>query len=610
MIIPGDQSKQLDAKLGRIILGALNRDIGVFDAVRAFFSFFKHDYMTSRRLSRLKRADEMIEDLTPVEALKLLEKYKMDPVRYGISLIKDLRRPDPMKAGEYASELANYDLSVKDARFVAFTIFEGGGVTLAANLLHPLSVEDWPESARIRRQRVLSEHTVLKGDLDGVFEPLAKELEDSLSDKLKHRPPVIAGKMAYVAASSLPHNRVGYATRTHRLLSSLQKTAHEQGGSVLALLRPGFPYDRFDLSGADEFTETSSLVDDIVYHYSQNDVAMQDDLIAYAKSAASVLAERFIEEGVSSVQAASNHVNGMCAFIAARALGLPFTYEVRGLWEETTDAKKPGWVETERFKVERSLETYLIANADRTFFITRQVKEVFFPTDGVAAQPGAINPNPGGLPASDLAPNCADVAPDAETKIEAYRRAPKQRLNLTYIGSLVQYEGLQLLLEVLSESPALREKFQLNVVGAGNYGATLRRSASELQLGGTVNFIGRVESHEVAEWFEQADLILVPRLPNRVCQLVSPLKPLEAMSSGRVCLASNVAPLADLIEDGVTGFTFEAGDPASLREKLEEVFERQNDFPVIAKKALDYVITHRNWHDVTKRMFYANNSED
>jgi glycosyltransferase involved in cell wall biosynthesis len=167
-------------------------------------------------------------------------------------------------------------------------------------------------------------------------------------------------------------------------------------------------------------------------------------------------------------------------------------------------------------------------------------------------------------------------------------------VDLLYLGSILEYEGLQLLLEALSQIEN-SERFRLTIVGGGRYETTLKNISLSKGLEDRVTFTGRVAPDQVAEYYKASDLVVVPRLPNRVSQLVSPLKPLEAMMYSRVCLASNVGPIADLIEDGKTGYLFEAGDVGSLVAKLNEIYMNRAGLNDISKTAMKMVKQDRNW---------------
>jgi len=81
----------------------------------------------------------------------------------------------------------------------------------------------------------------------------------------------------------------------------------------------------------------------------------------------------------------------------------------------------------------------------------------------------------------------------------------------------------------------------------------------------------------------------------RLTELVTPLKPLEAMAQGRMFVASDVGGHHELIRDGETGFLFAAGDAAALASRIEQVLSRRDDWPRVRAEARRFVETERTW---------------
>ena len=75
--------------------------------------------------------------------------------------------------------------------------------------------------------------------------------------------------------------------------------------------------------------------------------------------------------------------------------------------------------------------------------------------------------------------------------------------------------------------------------------------------------------HEVDRYYGLIDILAYPRKAMRLTELVTPLKPLEAMAQRKLVVASNVGGHRELIEDGVTGTLFPAGDPKALTDALD-----------------------------------------
>ena len=176
----------------------------------------------------------------------------------------------------------------------------------------------------------------------------------------------VPGRILYVAASCLPYHVSGYTSRTHELLCALK----EGGADLRVVTRTGYPWDRRDSLCLPE--EENTLRDGIDYHHSRN--PRNNRLTAiYAAQAATVLGAMPGRRGVARIHAASNHVNALPALLAARRLGIPFQYEMRGLWELTRIARQPAFEQSHNFKLGLALEGFVASHADRVFVISAQL---------------------------------------------------------------------------------------------------------------------------------------------------------------------------------------------------------------------------------------------
>ncbi len=81
----------------------------------------------------------------------------------------------------------------------------------------------------------------------------------------------------------------------------------------------------------------------------------------------------------------------------------------------------------------------------------------------------------------------------------------------------------------------------------------------------------------------------------RLTELVTPLKPLEAMAQRKLVVASNVGGHRELIEDGVTGTLFPAGDPAALAAALSGLLANRGQWEGRRDTAWRFVERDRNW---------------
>ena len=279
-------------------------------------------------------------------------------------------------------------------------------------------------------------------------------------------------------------------------------------------------------------------------------------------------------------------LNAIAALRAGRKFGIPVVYEVRAFWE---DAAVDHGTSTEnglRYKLTRGLETYALKRADAVTTICEGLRG-----DIVAR----------GIPASKVTviPNAVDIdkfAVGGEADLELKRKLGFEGNRLIgLIGSFYAYEGLDVLLRAVPALASRHPDLRVLLVGGGPQDANLRQQAKDLGIADKVVFTDRVPHDQVQKYYDLLDVLVYPRLSMRLTDLVTPLKPLEAMAQGRILAASDVGGHLELIEDGKTGVLFKADDPASLADKVGALLEAQDSWPALRANGRRYVETERNW---------------
>ncbi|WP_206050689.1 glycosyltransferase family 4 protein [Nocardioides speluncae] len=390
-----------------------------------------------------------------------------------------------------------------------------------------------------------------------------------------------------VLAQSLPHRSGGYATRSHGVATGLAGL----GWDVTGVTRPGFPYDRW--SAADtRVVEPADSVDGITYHRLLTSARAypQYPLRGYVDGFAKGLAKHAREHRAALIHASSFHVNGLAAQAAAAQLGVPFVYEMRGLEELMKVSRDPGFEHSDRYKFLEHLETTICQAADRVFVITAALGRLM-ESRGVPAEKIVVLPN--GVHASQFEPRPRDTSLEAALGVAG-------KTVIGYAGSLVDYEGLDLLLDAVATLKERRSDFHLVVVGDGHFESTLHRQAEWLDLGDVVTFTGRVPHAEVASYLSLFDIAPFPRQPLPVCEAISPIKPFESMAMGKAVVTSSVAALTEIVADGETGLVFDK----DCSTDLARVLERYLDDPALRVKhgeaARAWVRAERDWSSIVK----------
>jgi PEP-CTERM/exosortase A-associated glycosyltransferase len=279
-------------------------------------------------------------------------------------------------------------------------------------------------------------------------------------------------------------------------------------------------------------------------------------------------------------------LNAIPALWVGRRFGIPVVYELRALWEDAAvnhgTAREGGL----RYRLSRGLETWALRRADAITTICEGLRDDIC-ARGVPAEKVTVVPN-----AVDIEEFSVGGAPDLGLK---------QRLGLDggwvlgFIGSFYAYEGLALLLRALKTLLARGERVRVLLVGGGRQEAELKLLASELGVAGNVVFAGRVPHGEVQQYYNLVDVLVYPRLSMRLTELVTPLKPLEAMAQGRLLVASDVGGHHELIRHGETGTLFKAGDVDALAAAVTDLLRQPERWPALKAAARRYVETERTW---------------
>ncbi|WP_323004494.1 TIGR04063 family PEP-CTERM/XrtA system glycosyltransferase [Denitromonas sp.] len=279
-------------------------------------------------------------------------------------------------------------------------------------------------------------------------------------------------------------------------------------------------------------------------------------------------------------------LNVLPALRVGRRHGIPVVYEIRAFWEDAAVDHGSTQEGSVRYRLTRALETHALRNVDHVFTICEGLRKDIV-ARGIAADKVTVIPN-----AVDITQFQPSGVPDA---------ALKASLGLAgcdvvgFIGSFYAYEGLDLLLEAFPRMLARRPDLRLLLVGGGPQEERLRAQAEALGIADKVVMPGRVPHGEVKRYYDLIDVLAYPRHAMRLTELVTPLKPLEAMAQGRIFVASDVGGHRELIRDGETGVLFPAGNAGALSDAVCALFERRGQWPAMGVAGRRFVEEVRNW---------------
>ncbi len=301
--------------------------------------------------------------------------------------------------------------------------------------------------------------------------------------------------------------------------------------------------------------------------------------------------ERRLEEIARKVRpdilhAHSPVLNALPALRVGGRLGIPVVYEVRAFWEDAAVDHGTARAGGLRYRLTHALETFALRRAGQVTTICNGLKRDIV-ARGVPENRITVIPN-----AVDLAAFDFDIEPDPALKS---RLGLEGKTIVGFIGSFYAYEGLDLLLEAL---PAIIERLpqvRLLLVGGGPQEQTLKALANTLGIAEKIVFAGRVPHQDVQRYYSIVDVFAYPRHSMRLTDLVTPLKPLEAMAQGRLLVASDVGGHKELIRDGETGVLFHAGDATSLGNAIVHLLAHREEWPRLREQGRRFVERERNW---------------
>ncbi|MCB2014110.1 MAG: glycosyltransferase, exosortase A system-associated [Sphingobium sp.] len=286
------------------------------------------------------------------------------------------------------------------------------------------------------------------------------------------------------------------------------------------------------------------------------------------------------------VHAHSPVLNAIAAQRVARRHGIPNIYEIRAFWEDASVGNGTGREGSLRFRATRWLETRAVHRADAVAVICEGLK-----SDLIArgVDPTKITVSPNGV---DMEMFGDPVPPDPQLRAEL----GLDDAEVTgFIGSFYDYEGLDDLIAAMPELVAQRPKAKLLLVGGGPREQALRAQAQASPVAQSIRFVGRVPHDQVERYYSLIDILAYPRKSMRLTDLVTPLKPLEAMAQGRLVAASSVGGHRELIEDGVTGTLFAPDDPNAIAVALSQLLVDRTIWDLRRKTAREFVERERNW---------------
>jgi glycosyltransferase involved in cell wall biosynthesis len=390
------------------------------------------------------------------------------------------------------------------------------------------------------------------------------------------------GRVVMALYGSEPWFANGYSIRTRCLLEEIAAA----GVCCVPATRPNFPLDL--AAGRNAPRRDEEEYAGRRYRRLPAGPGMMDDPVGdYIASFADGLANLVRAGGASVVHAASNHVVGLAACLAAERTGARSVYEIRGLWHWSTATRRPGWEASETFALHEALERQAALRADRVVVLSRPLAD-HVRRWGVPEERIAIVAN--GVDADAFKP----LPPDRT--VRKALGAGTHSFLAGFVGTFTPYEGLDTLLEALATIRARGIDAAAALIGDGEEKPRLQALARKLRV--PACFPGRVPFEQVPAYLAACDVYPVSRRDTYVAALVPPLKLAEAMACAVPVVVADLPPLTESVVHERTGLVYGHG-AAALAVALQRVHADPDFAAALAAAGRDWVAKHRTWRIVT-----------
>lgn len=478
------------------------------------------------------------------------------------------------RAKALAEDAYRLATELKQKTSAIILIYDSGSIQSAYDKIQEMQLDQCLGSAKIKRicdeASILRDGYVLPNKQIGTYSGIKKS-------------------MLYVSHLSIPYHSSGYATRTHSMMQALVRNEVD----VTCVTRPGYPLDRTDSKYLSQ-VKRHEKIDGVEYKHVGLNTIINNGTLEFFHQASRELINIIQNLKPNCIVAGSNYVNALPALIAARKLGLPFAYDIRGLWEYTSASKFNYWEYTERFFLTRYLETLVAAEADKVFAISSPLRDELI-NRGVDSEK------------ISLLPNGVDLA---KFNVPTPSHGLRKKLNIDehsvvfgFIGSLEVYEGLDDILHAFKMLLSKGTKCHLVIVGDGSCARQLGELVLKLGLPEHVRLIGRVPFSDVGQYYGLCDVFVYPRMETHVTRIVPALKPLEAMAAKKAVIISNLPALVELVGGEENAAVVKPGSPGDLFKVMSSLCKEETRHR-LGLKGYSYATKHKTWQSSVAEMCY------
>ncbi|MBG0820179.1 glycosyltransferase [Planomonospora sp. ID91781] len=392
----------------------------------------------------------------------------------------------------------------------------------------------------------------------------------------------VAGRVLHCVTNALPYTQAGYTVRTHRIVTA-QK---EAGLDPHVVTSWGWPM----MQGHADATPYEEI-DGIPYHR-----LLPSGEVPFESRGRMIRGAGEVTELVRTLRpqvlhAATDHRNGSVALAVRERTGTPMVYEVRGFLEETWASRDPKRIGSQRHVLQRDREAFIMRSADAVVTLAEtmaaEIVERGVPREKIYLAPNAVD----------------DSLLTAEYDGAAFRAAhgiADDEIVMGSVSSIVAYEGFR---TMISAAALLRDRgtpVRVLLVGDGAERPALLEQVEELGLGDLAILPGRVGPDEALQAQAAIDIFACPREDLRVCRLVTPLKPVEAMALGKPVVLSDLPALSELVGSEGAGLLVPPGDPEAFADAVAGLREDPARRALMGEAGRAEVAAKRTWSRVAE----------
>ena len=291
------------------------------------------------------------------------------------------------------------------------------------------------------------------------------------------------------------------------------------------------------------------------------------------------------------IHVATPEENALLTIPVSKRFRIPVVYEVRGLEHESGVAN--GTINRSSSEYRKRSQDFLLAmkHADAVVTLSQAMKDEFM-RGGIHSE--KINIVPNGVDGSIFKPQERPKSLMEKAGIKS------DEIVIGYIGSVRKLEGLQYLLQAGKMLLEKRLPIKLLIVGEGRDLDPLKALGRGLGLGPDVHFTGPIPHQQILNYYALIDIFVVPRIRSKVTELVTPLKPYEAMAMGKAIIVSDIQALREIVNEGKNGLLCVADNPEDLTQKCLMLIQNRDLRTQLGMCASKWVLKYHEWRTVVK----------